>query len=228
MGQRYDEVSQSIRLSHFLAMPNRAPHILLIHGLGRSPLSLINLEWQLKRRGCRTELFGYMPFVDTFAAIAHRLHDRLQQLATIGNYGVVAHSLGGLLARSALSLQPIAPPEHLVMLGTPNQPPRLAPHAWQLPPFRWFTGNCGFSLTSPEFYQCLPKLHVPYTIIAGTSGPRGPFSPFGDDMNDGIVAVKETHLRQDEQVIELPVEHTFMMNDRHVQKQIFQALQLSH
>ncbi len=209
-------------------MASRAPQVLLIHGLGRSPLSLINLEWQLKQRGCQTELFGYVPFVETFDAIAKRLHDRLNRLAMTGNYGVVAHSLGGLLTRSALKFQPIAPPQHVVMLGTPNQPPRLAPQAWQLPPFRWFTGDCGFSLTSPKFYRTLPKLDAPYTIIAGNSGPRGRLSPFGDDMNDGIVAVTETRLNPDDPIIQLPVGHTFMMNDRHVQKQIFQALALPH
>lgn len=207
-------------------MSTRPPKVLLIHGLGRSPLSLANLAWRLNQRGCSTELFGYVPFTETFESITRRLRDRLQLLATEGNYGVVAHSLGGLLTRSALGLPAITDPQHIVMLGTPNQPPRLAPQAWKLLPFRWFTGDCGYSLTSPEFYQTLPNLRSPYTIIAGTRGLRGILSPFGEEINDGIVALKETRLNPDDRLIQLPVEHSFMMNDKTVQKAVFEIFQL--
>lgn len=109
------------------------------------------------------------------------------------------------------------------MLGTPNQPPRLAPHAWQLLPFRWWTGQCGFNLTNQNFFALLPKITSPYTIIAGTGGPKGFLSPFGDELNDGIVALNETRLSNQDKLIQLPVTHTFMMNDFNVQKTVAQA-----
>ncbi len=98
------------------------------------------------------------------------------------------------------------------MLGTPHQPPRLAPIAWKLPPFRWWTSQCGFNLTNPAFFKSLPTLTSPYTIIAGTTGPTGVWSPFGNELNDGIVAVSETLLSDFDNIIQLPVWHTFMMN----------------
>lgn len=126
--------------------------ILLIHGLSRTPLSLLGLEWDLQRAGWTTEQFSYFAVTETFDRIVERLRVRLQALASQGSYGIVAHSLGGLLTRVALGLGSIELPKHIVMLGTPNQLPRLAPHAWKLPLFRWWTGRCGSNLTNPAFF----------------------------------------------------------------------------
>ncbi len=198
--------------------------ILLIHGLSRTPLSLLGLEWYLQRHGCATEQFAYAAFAETFDRIAERLRRHLEAIASTEPYGIVAHSLGGLLTRAALGLGSIELPRHIVMLGTPNQSPRLASLAWQLLPFRWWTGQCGFNLTDPAFFSSLPVIESPYTIIAGTSGFRGAWSPFGDELNDGIVALNETRLSPQDHVVQLPVMHTFMMNDANVQNTVKQVL----
>ncbi len=200
-------------------------NVLLIHGLGRTPLSLLNLEQRLQQAGHTTEKFGYIAFTESYDRIVERLQERLQAFAQQGAYGVVAHSLGGLLTRSALGLSNIASPAHIIMLGTPNQPPRLAAHAWRLPPFQWFSGQCGFNLTSPDFYAQIPAPQAPYTIVAGTSGPTGILSPFGTEVNDGIVALSETRICEHDRIVEYDVWHTFMMNDHRVQKTVLQCLQ---
>lgn len=199
--------------------------ILLIHGLSRTSLSLLRLEWSLKKEGWATEQFNYLAVTETFDQIVDRLRVRLQVLASQsqGAYGIVAHSLGGLLVRVALGSGCLVMPRHIVMLGTPNQLPRLALHAWKIPPFRWWTGQCGLNLTQAEFFTSLPKLESSYTIVAGTAGWRGLLSPFGDELNDGIVAVKETKIDDRDRLIQLPVLHTFMMNDSIVQQTVTQA-----
>ena len=198
--------------------------ILLIHGLSRTPLSLLGLEWHLQQKGQPTEQFSYLAVAETFDRIVGRLRVRLQALASQGSYGIIAHSLGGLLTRAALGLESIKLPQHIVMLGTPNQLPRLAPHAWRVPLFRWWTGQCGLNLADPDFFASLPKIKANYTIVAGTGGLRGSWSPFGDELNDGIVALNETRLSDRDQIVQLPVMHTFMMNDSRVQKTVVQAL----
>jgi pimeloyl-ACP methyl ester carboxylesterase len=87
-------------------MPNSPSQILLIHGLSRTPLSLIHLKWGLDRRGCRAELFGYAAVVESYDSIARRLHDRLQIMAKRGSYGVVTHSLGGRFAAIGVGVGP--------------------------------------------------------------------------------------------------------------------------
>lgn len=163
------------------------------------------------------------PVAETFDRIVERLRTSLHSLSSQGSYGIVAHSLGGLLTRAALGVSSIELPQHIVMLGTPNQPPRLATHAWRLPPFRWWTGQCGLNLTNPDFFVSLPSIESTYTIVAGTGGLTGFFSPFGDELNDGIVALSETRLSDQEHIVQLPVLHTFMMNDSRVQKAVGQA-----
>ena len=62
--------------------------------------------------------------------------------------------------------------------------------------------------------------------MAGTGGPRGFWSPFGEELNDGIVALSETRLSHRDRIVQLPVMHTFMMNDSRVQKTVRQAFEL--
>jgi hypothetical protein len=85
-------------------------------------------------------------------------------------------------------------------------------------------GERGVRLTSKDFYATLPAPAIPYTILAGTAGPRGRWSPFGGDPNDGIVAASETRIGDDDVIVLLPVTHTFMMNNPDLQAVIGRAL----
>jgi hypothetical protein len=114
---------------------------------------------------------------------------------------------------------------HLLLLGTPNQPPRLARRLQRLWLYRLLCGQSGQLLARPEFFAALPRPALPYTIIAGSAGVRRRWGPFGEEANDWLVAVEETKISPDDQPIVYPVGHTFMMNDSRVQRVIAQALQ---
>jgi hypothetical protein len=193
-------------------------HLLLVHGMGRTQLSLVRLASFLRRAGHTTEQVGYVAATEPFARIVDRTQSRLEGTAARGKpYAVIGHSLGGLILRAALD--GITPaPRHFIMLGTPNQPPRLAQRLRRFWPYRLLCGESGQLLAQPDFLVHLPRPAVPYTIIAGSKGPRGRWSPFGDIPNDWVVAVEETRLRLDDEIIVLPVGHTFMMNDRRVRE----------
>ena len=199
-------------------------NIVLIHGLGRTPLSMLGLANHLRQSGYQPELFGYAAFAESYGQIVERLRERLAHLSHRGPYGIVAHSLGGVLTRSALADPDMDLPRHVVMLGTPNQSPRLAQLVWYLWPFQWISGTCGQRLASPEFYEALPPLQTAYTLIAGTSGPRGPWSPFGMEVNDGLVTLNETRLSATDRPLEFPGIHGFMMNQPQVQSTVVQVL----
>jgi hypothetical protein len=199
-------------------------HLLLVHGMGRTRLSLRRLAWALRRQGHATEQVGYVAGVEPFERIVARTRHRLEAIAATGQpYAVIGHSLGGLILRAAL--HGITPaPRHCIMLGTPNQPPRLAERLRRFWPYRLFCGESGQLLAQPDFLAHIPNPTVPYTIIAGSAGPRGRWSPFGDALNDWVVTVGETKLRPDHEPIVLPVGHTFMMNDRRVWEVIVEKL----
>ena len=75
--------------------------LLFVHGMGRSPLSGGLLLWLLKRAGFRVRVFGYSVSFDDFAGIRARLVERISQVAAQGDYVLVGHSLGGLVAAIA-------------------------------------------------------------------------------------------------------------------------------
>jgi hypothetical protein len=201
--------------------------VLLIHGLGRTPLSLAWLARDLRRAGHAPVLIGHVAALESWAAIRARVRSRLEATARSGRpYAAVGHSLGGLLLRSALADWPLdlPPPRRVVLLGTPNHPPRLAArfrHTW---PYGLLGGECGQLLAHPPFFDALPAPAVPCTVIAGTSGWRSRGSPFGGDANDGIVAVCEAELDTQGTAIQVAVGHTFMTLDRRVRSLVCEVL----
>lgn len=222
---RWSIISRPTSSSGPLALRTPPVAVLLVHGLWRTPLSFLSLVHRLRAWGHRPEQFGYAAIAQRYDAIVDRLVRRLERLAAHGApYAVIGHSLGGVLLRSAVPRISGPPPEHLVMLGTPNRPPRLARRLGVHWVYRRLMGECGVNLTSEDFYAALPAPIIPYTIVAGTAGPRGRWSPFGHEPNDGIVAVSETPVRDDDAVVLLPATHTFMMSNPDVQAVIGRTL----
>ena len=199
-------------------------HVLLVHGLWRTPASMLALSRRLRREGYGTRLFGYAAVAEPYDRIVRRLADRIGYAAALGPYAIVGYSLGGVLLRDALSRVRGRPPEHVVFLGTPNRSPRMASLFCDYAPYRWITGECGMNLASQDFYATLAHPPCPYTIVAGTRGPRGRWSPFGDEPNDGMVALRETRIRDEDPVIQLPVTHAFMLGDARVHQAVVDAL----
>ncbi len=201
--------------------------VLLLHGLGRTPLSLWWLGRDLARAGHIPVLIGYVAALESWARIRARVRRRLEDAAQRDEpYAAVAHSLGGVLLRSALSdwPEPLPLPRRVVMLGTPNHPPRLAARFRRRWAYGLLTGECGRLLAEPPFYHTLAPPRVPCTVVAGTRGWRGRWSPFGADANDGIVAVAETELGAEDPAIRVPVGHTFMMLDQRVRALVCEVL----
>jgi pimeloyl-ACP methyl ester carboxylesterase len=201
-------------------------HVVLVHGLGRTPLSLVGLARELRRAGHRTELVGYLGAIEHYDAIVARVRRRL--VAAAGArvpLAAIGHSLGGLVLRAALADWPaeLPPPRGLLMLGTPQSPSRLARRFrhWRL--YRWVNGECGQLLARAEFFAGLPAAQVPVTLVAGTRGWPGALV-FGGEPNDGVVAVSEVRSAGGPEVAELPASHTFMMNNRRVRALVLEAL----
>lgn len=181
--------------------------VLLVHGMGRSPVSMLRLGAALKRDGWAVRYFGYACAVQSFDAIAERLTVRLRHEPVLC---AVGHSLGGLLLRAATAQLP-HPPARLVMLGTPNKSPRWARAMAANPVYRAVTGDAGQLLAQPHRVDALPVPSMPTLVIAGDAGPRWPRTPTADVANDLVVAVDETPLHGARHVV-LPVRHTFMMH----------------
>jgi hypothetical protein len=80
-------------------------------------------------------------------------------------------------------------------------------------------GEIGHVLTDRQFMETLPLPSVPTKIYAGTAGPRGRYSPFGEELNDGLLTVNET-LLPSVPMQTVPSLHTFIMNSKVVTQDI--------
>jgi pimeloyl-ACP methyl ester carboxylesterase len=191
--------------------------VLLVHGMGRSPLSMWRLARALHASGCVTETFGYVAAWQSIDAMVARLQERLTQMAD-GDYVVIGHSLGAILLRAALASLPagVRRPRRLIMLGPPNHSPRLARRFEHALWYRAINGDAGKLLADETRLARIAPVDVPSTVIAGTRGLGGRWSPFHGDANDGIVAVSETELSSAAEWITLPVAHPFLPANRRV------------
>ena len=198
-----------------------AKQAFLVHGMGRSPRSLLLLAMRLERAGIHTSRFGYSVLSHDLDEIAERFRRHVHERAT-GSYAIVGHSLGNVIARMA---SPRLPPglTHLAMLAPPNRPPRLALALEKHPLYRVLTRDAGQRLANAAFYESLPVPAVPTLVFAGTVGPRARWLPFAGAASDGVVAVDETHLPGAEHR-EVPVIHTLIMNDARVASEITRFL----
>ena len=77
--------------------------VILVHGMGRTALSMLRLRRELRHAGHRVSLLGYVAAIEPFARILLRVQERFANIAAGGSYVVVGHSLGGVLARAALA-----------------------------------------------------------------------------------------------------------------------------
>lgn len=180
--------------------------------MGRSPASQLLLAARLRRAGLATHLFGYSAR-SSFRSTVARLVSRTRFVASSQPYVLVGHSLGCVLIRAALPALAPHPPEACFFLAPPSRACRAARHFSRQRVFRLLTGEAGQLLASDAFMASLPVPEVPTRVYAGTAGPRGPWSPFGDELNDGILTVSEAAI-PGIATVHVPALHTFIMNAR--------------
>jgi pimeloyl-ACP methyl ester carboxylesterase len=199
--------------------------VVLLHGLGRTSLSMKALQWRLEDAG-----YGVVNI--TYPSLAHPVQD----LATIAvedglagcaalqldRVAFVTHSLGGILVRQYLAQNDIPGLQRVVMLGPPNQGSQMAGYLESLVLLEPFlpraVGQLGISEDSVP--RRLGRVNFPLGVIAGTVNHL-PFLPGQPDgLGDGTVAVSETLVPGMTDFLELPVSHTFMMWDKDVAEQV--------
>lgn len=200
-------------------MTSRSMQVLLVHGMGRSPLSMASLALGLRADGMRPRFFGYLSAVESVERMVARLVQRMTAISD-EPYVVVGHSLGGVLLRMAIERLPegTRPPERLVLVGSPTGAARLAQQFGSWAPYRLLYGEAGQMLGNAERMAAIPSPRVPCTVVVGTRGfPEG-VSPFGQEPNDGIVAVTEVIPGEGAETVRLPRGHTFLMNAEEVRE----------
>ena len=200
---------------------------LFVHGMGRTPHSARPLLRRLREQGISMSTFFYSVTFEDFVSIESRLRDRILQLARGGDYILIGHSLGGILIRGAIAGLPqeIPRPRRVFLLGSPVQPSRVAKYLSRNLLYRIATRDCGQLLASEERMQRVAACDVPTTSIVGTRGMHRWISPFGDEINDGVVTASEVAANWITEEVHLPVVHSFLPSSRLVTQVILERIQ---
>ncbi len=203
-----------------------AETVALVHGLGRSPASMIVLEERLEQEGFAVARVGYdsrgADFGEQVQAVRRAVEKCCAQSSRIH---FVGHSLGGLLIRGYLAE---TRPERLgrvVLLAPPSAGSLLVDRLQEFPVALEALGPVGSALgtDSTDLPATLPPPDYEIGIIAGnlSINPIGTLAIPGPD--DGIVGVAETRIDGVPTVV-LPVTHTFMMNSPLAARAVVQFL----
>ena len=179
--------------------------MVLVHGMGRTPASMLPLGRWLGRHGFATQVWGYWSYRRTVPELADAFAERLDAIAgTAETVHFVTHSLGGILVRAALDRRPVANVGRAVMLTPPSQgshaADRWAPYLGRLmPPIR------DLRTTDDALVRLLPTpVGLEVGVIAGA--------------RDGKVSVAESVLVGQRDHVVLPCRHSLIMHRRDVRE----------
>ena len=182
--------------------------IVLLHGQGRTRLSMLVLCKRLRSAGYQTLNFPYNQTIHSLDEISGQLVEFIGQKVKTSDYHLIGHSLGNVIIRNAFRKEYPDGLGKIVMLAPPNQPAHLAKLLKKNPVYRIFTGDSGQKLSEEDFYSDLPVPTVPFGVIAGDKGQSLTFS----EPNDAVVTVESTKLDGMADWILLHHGHTFIMN----------------
>jgi hypothetical protein len=191
---------------------------ILIHGMGRTPIAMSILAARLRMSNIRPHLFGYSVTFEGWDECIQRLEKFITKHIKTNEYIIIGHSLGTVLTRATLPGL-IHKPAACFFLAPPTQVCKAARNFAHHRLAKFLAGEIGQLLANKQFMESLPLTGVPTKIYAGTGGPRGRYSPFGEEPNDGVLAVKETFLPS-VPIQTIPVIHTFIMNSKVVTQDI--------
>lgn len=197
-------------------------HAILIHGMGRTPASMLILAIRLRSAGIQPHFFAYSAAFERWQSCVNRLEKCIHKHTHDDDFIIIGHSLGTVLTRGVLprlTHKPLAcfflaPPTKACLAAQKFAPLRL---------YKLCTGEMGQLLANPHFMDSLPAPDVPTKIYSGINGLRGRYSPFGEQLNDGVLAVEETLLPN------VPYEtvaavHTFIMNKKAIAEDIVKLM----
>jgi len=207
---------------------NKKGYVIIVHGLGRTHLSMRKLTKKIEKEGYISLNFPFLTINKNIEDIENKLEKFIEKNCKNKNMKIyfVTHSLGGIIVRLYLKKHPNKK-TRVVMIAPPNQGSILADK---------LKNNVLIStLLGPSIFELgkNPEKSVPLTlgtidfelgIIAGTKSIYPFFSKKIPGKDDGIVSVEETKLKNMKDFIEINSSHSFIMNNEETIKQTIHFL----
>jgi len=198
--------------------------VVLLHGLARTPCSMVKLATYLSRQsGFKIVNLDYPSRTQSIQQLTEYIRKRIAQASpqTADKVHFVAHSLGGILVRAYLKTNPLKNLGQVIMLSPPNQGSELVDIFKNNGLFQLIMGTAGQQLgTQPT---SVPNQLGAVTFKLGIIMGNVSFNPLssylipGDD--DGKVSVERAKISGMTDFLVLPHSHSFIMNSHEVMRQ---------
>ncbi len=194
-------------------------HVILLHGLARTPRCMARMERSLGADGYTMHNVGYPSRrYDAETLVTEHIAPAIERSREQGaeRIHVIAHSLGAILIRLYCRDHDSADIGRVVMLGPPNQGSEIVDKLGHLSLYRWINGPVGGQLGT--IADSLPKSlgPVPFEtgIIAGDRSINWILSRFLNGKDDGKVSVENTKVEgaADHRVIRCS--HPYLMSSQ--------------
>jgi pimeloyl-ACP methyl ester carboxylesterase len=185
--------------------------VVLLHGLGRTPASMLALSLAARCRGYAVINWHYRSTRATIAEHAARFaREVAPRLSPAPRVHFVTHSLGGIIVRQFLATHTLPNLGRVVMLAPPNGGSEVADVLQRsrlvdclVIPAREL-GTHGVPTT-------LPAVDFPLAVIAGSRSHIPLFSAWMHHApNDGVVALERTKVAGMRELVVLPRTHTML------------------
>ena len=196
---------------------NHKKVIVLVHGIGANRLFMATLASRLRRRDYQVVNWGYRSLfssIEKHAANLNRLMNELNDDSQVGSMYVVAHSMGSIVSRTALTMSIPEKMKRAVLMAPPNQGTPLATFfepfvSWLIKPVSQLTHK------KESFVNQLPAdLGIPFGVIAASI--------------DWIVPKQFTHLPTQKAHAVVPGIHSALVFRKDVVEMIDRFLQVEN
>jgi pimeloyl-ACP methyl ester carboxylesterase len=220
-----------IRIAPILTTDNTgAEKVVLLHGFGRSDMSMLLLNSALTEAGYDVYSLEY-PSTDEapealVAIVGEDINNCCIDAAETVHF--VGHSLGGLLLRDYLGRERPGNLGHVVLIGSPNKGSELADADLGIAAQETMLGWAGPSAqalhTGPDGYAAsLPAPEYTVGVIAGNRGNHVS-DKWLPTPNDGVVSVESARLDGMTDFVEIEVTHWDMRSSPIVAKLVIDFL----
>lgn len=190
-------------------------YIVLLHGLGRTSLSMKLLASRLSKQGYNTININYSSRKHKIEYLADYLKKQLQKNCQEKNKKInfVTHSMGGIIVRYFLANNKLKKLNRVIMLAPPNQGSELATIISKNKVARHIMGPALEQLKADpkSFINLIKDPNYEIGIITG--------------KYDKKVSIKEAQLKNMKDFLVVPKFHSFIMNSKKVTSAITNFLQ---
>lgn len=190
-------------------------YIVLLHGLGRTSLSMRLLAYRLKKQNYQTININYPSTKHKIEYLANYLKKELRENCQDEKRKInfVTHSMGGIIVRYFLANNKLKNLNRVVMLSPPNQGSQLVNKVSK--------SNIAKTIMGPAFVQLKKE---PKGLINTIKKPDYEIGIITGKF-DKKVSIEEAQLKEMKDFLVLPKFHSFIMNSKRVTTAITNFLQ---